>query len=138
MNDARFSTYIEQLHRDFSFFCGEELRKKGVSVGLLYFILEVCTHPGCTPTDLTRDLSLDRAYVLRTIQKLVEEGFFRREAHPTDRRATVLYATEKGKEIFELGQQLLCRWEDRVLDGMSENEKEQLFMLLKRIESKGD
>lgn len=138
MNEARFSTYIEHLHRDFSFFCGDELRKKGISVALLYFILEVCTHPGCTPTDLTRDLSLDRAYVLRTIQKLVEEGFFQRHAHPTDGRATVLYATEKGQEIFELGQDLMRRWENRVLDGITENEKEQLFMLMKRIESKGE
>ncbi len=138
MNNAMFSTYIERLHRDFSFFCGEELRKRGVSVGLLYFILEVCTHPGCTPSDLTRDLSLDRAYVLRTIQKLVEDGFFRREAHPTDRRATVLYATEKGQAIFELGRDLLHRWEDRALDGMTESEKEQLFMLLQRIASKGE
>ncbi len=136
MNNAMFPTYIERLHRDFSFFCGEELRKKGITVGLLYFILEVCTRPGCTPSDVTRDLSLDRAYALRTIQKLVEDGFFRREAHPTDRRATVLYATEKGQELFEFGHAMLHRWEDRALDGMTENEKELLLMLLKRIASK--
>lgn len=137
MEEQLLSYYIDNLHRDVSFFCGEELRKKGVSVGLMYFILYVCKHPGCTPTQISVGLGLDRAYVLRTIQKLVENEFFKRLPHPTDGRASLLYATEKGEEIFALSSDLLHRWDKRVLEGMTKAEKEQLFSLLRRIQQKG-
>ncbi len=137
MREAKLSYYIGQLHRDFTVFCGEELRKKGLSVGLMYFILYVCVHPGCTPAQITRDLELDRAYVLRSIHKLVEDGFFKRLPHPTDGRATLLYATEKGDEIFELSHELLWQWDSKKLSSITEAECEQLFMLLNKIQKKG-
>lgn len=137
MQEQLLSHYIDSLHRDLTFFCGEELRKKGVSVGHMYFILYVCTHPGCTPTQLSTDLGLDRAYVLRTIQKLVENEFFNRLPHPTDGRASLLYATEKGEDIFAFSNDLLHRWDKRMLADITEAEKEQLFALLGRIQQKG-
>lgn len=136
MQEQLLSHFVDSLHRDVSFFCGETLRKKGITVGLMYFILYVCKHPGCTPAQLARDLALDRAYVLRTINKLVENGFCKRVSHPTDGRATMLYATEKGEEIFEISHDLLHRWDMSVLEDMTEAEKEQLFVLLSKIENK--
>lgn len=137
MQDATLSYYIGQLHRDFTLFCGEELRKEGISVGLMYFILYVCVHPGCTPAQLTRDLSLDRAYVLRSIQKLVDDDYFQRVPHPSDGRATQLYATEKGTKIFALSHDLLRRWDAVTLDAITPTEREQLLTLLKKIQQKG-
>ena len=137
MQEQLLSHYIDSLHRDVSFFCGETLRKKGVSVGLMYFILYVYKNPGCTPAQIARDLALDRAYVLRTINKLVDHGFFERVSHPRDGRATMLYATEKGEEIFNLSGELLRSWDTHALAGMTEAEKEQLFMLLSKIQQKG-
>ncbi len=137
MQEQLLSHYVDGLHRDVSFFCGETLRKNGISAGLMYFILYVCKHPGCTPAQLARDLALDRAYVLRTINKLVDNGFCERVSHPTDGRATILYPTQKGEEIFEMSRDLLHRWDLCVLEGMTETEKEQLFTLLKKIQTKG-
>lgn len=137
MREANFSYYVGQLHRDFTLFCGEELRQKGMSVGLMYFILYVSVHPGCTPAELTRDLALDRAYALRSIQKLVEDGFVERVPHPTDGRATQLYTTEKGKVIFDLSHDLLRQWDAEKLDALTSSECEQLFALLNKIQQKG-
>ncbi len=136
MQDLTLSYYIQQLHRSFTLFCGEELRKKGMSVGLMYFILYVCVHPGCTPAELTRDLALDRGYVLRSIQKLVEDGLFQRLPHPGDKRASLLYPTEKGQEIFTLSHQLLHRWDAAVLDAITPAERKQLFALLQKLQPK--
>lgn len=135
MQEQLLSHYVDNLHRDVSFFCGETLRKEGLTVGLMYFILYVCKHPGCTPAQLSRDLALDRAYVLRTINKLVENGFCERVSHPTDGRATMLYATENGERIFKISRDLLHRWDACVLEGMTEAEKEQLFVLLAKIQN---
>ncbi len=137
MQEQLLSHYVDSLHRDVSFFCGERLRKKGISVGLMYFVLYVYKHPGCTPAQIARDLALDRAYVLRTINKLVNKGFFDRVSHPTDGRATMLYTTAKGDEIFEMSREMLHQWDMYMLEGMSEPEKEQLFTLLNKIQQKG-
>lgn len=137
MQERLLSYDVDRLHRDVSFFCGEPLRKEGISVGLMYFILYVCKHPGCTPGQLARELALDRAYVLRTVNKLVEKGFLNRNDHPTDGRATVLFATPKGQEIFALGRELLRRWDQEMLSCITEQEKEQLFALLDKLQRKG-
>ena len=137
MDQRLLSYYVDSMHREVCLFCAERLRKEGISVGLMYFILDVCKHPGCTPAQLARDLGLDRAYALRAINKLVENGFLDRVTHPTDGRATMLYATEKGEHIFSLSQELLRRWDMQMLDGMTESEQEQLFALLDKIRQKG-
>lgn len=137
MQERLLSYDVDRLHRDVSFFCGEPLRKEGLSVGLMYFILYVCKHPDCTPGQIAKDLALDRAYVLRAVNKLAEKGFLHRSEHPTDGRATVLAATARGQEIFALGRQLLHRWDEEMLSCMTEQEKEQLFALLDKLQRKG-
>ena len=132
------ASYIDFFHRDAAAFCQRTLREKGVTVGLLYFILYVCKHPGCTPIQMTRDLALDRAYVLRCVQKLVEEDFFQRVPHPTDGRATVLYAKEKAVELYELSRQMLESWDQRTLACITDEEKKELFYLLEKIQKKGN
>ena len=138
MNFQLFASYIDYFHRDAALFCGETLREEGVTVGLLYFILYVCKNPGCTPIQMTRDLGLDRAYVLRCVQKLVEEDFFERKPHPTDGRATVLYPKEKAKELFSSSRQMLECWDQQTLAGLSDEEKKELFYLLRKIKKKGN
>lgn len=133
MQDKAFFFYISTLYKDFTAFCTEELRKKNMTVGLMYFILHVSRHPGCTPAQLTAALGLDRGYAVRSINKLVEDGFLHREPHPADGRATVLHTTAKGEEIFRLSHRLLRQWENRMLAGLDETETEQLFAKLQII-----
>lgn len=137
MQEQMLASYIDLFHRDVTFFCGETLRREGLTVGLMYFILYVYRNPGCTPIQLTKDLGLDRGYALRCIQKLAEGGFFERRPHPTDRRATVLYTTEKGTEVFFTCRDLLHRWDECMLEGITDAEKQQLFSLLEKIQRKG-
>ena len=132
------ASYVDYFHRDGTMFCSETLREKGVTVGLLYFILYVCKYPGCTIMQMSRDLGLDRAYVLRCVQKMVDEGFFERRPHPTDGRATVLYPNEKARELDAIGHQLLEDWDQRALTGITDAEKEELFHLLEKIRRKGE
>ena len=48
--------YITLLRRDFAGYCSRELGKLGLSQGLLFFILYVGRHPGCTPGQLAAAL----------------------------------------------------------------------------------
>ena len=132
------ASYIDYFHRDAAMFCSDILKEKGVTVGLMYLILYVCKNPGCTPIQLSKDLKMDRAYVLRCIKKLTNDGFLERKPHPTDGRATVLHATEKGLDVYDTGRSLLHRWDEYMLEGMTDQEKEQLFALLAKVKRKGE
>lgn len=133
MQERAFFFYISTLYKDFTAYCTEELRKHNMTVGLMYFILYVSRHPGCTPAQLTAALELDRGYAVRSINKLVEDGFLTRSPHPLDGRASVLYATPKGEEIFALSHRLLRDWDARTLADLNADETEQLFAMLDRI-----
>ena len=87
---------VSQLRADFVAFSSRKLEALGITQGLLYFVLYIGRHPGCTPSDLSAALHADSGHTTRSIHKLEETGFVIRKAHPTDRRASVLELTDKG------------------------------------------
>ena len=127
------SNITDTLHRDLYNFSSERLKKEGLTTGLMYFILHVAKHPGCTPMDLCEALSLDRAYVLRCLKKLVSDDFIIRKPHPTDGRASILTLTEKGERVFHECRQMLFDWDEIRLGSLDEEEKDTLFRLLSKI-----
>ena len=84
---------VSQLRADFVAFSSRKLEALGITQGLLYFVLYIGRHPGCTPSDLSAALHADSGHTTRSIHKLEETGFVIRKAHPTDRRASVLEPT---------------------------------------------
>ena len=92
---------VSQLRADFVAFSSRKLEALGITQGLLYFVLYIGRHPGCTPSDLSAALHADSGHTTRSIHKLEETGFVIRKAHPTDRRASVLELTDKGRQTME-------------------------------------
>ena len=129
------SNVTDILHRDLYYFCSERLKEEGLTTGLMYFILFVAKHPGCTPTDLGEALRLDKAYVLRCLKKLTEEDFLIREPHPSDRRASLLRCTERGERVFHMCREMFFEWDEDRLRSLSNDEKDTLFSLLSKIET---
>ena len=87
---------VSQLRADFVAFSSRKLEALGITQGLLYFVLYIGRHPGCTPSDLSAALHADSGHTTRSIHKLEETGVVVRKPHPTDRRASVLELTAKG------------------------------------------
>ena len=53
------SYYSTIFYRSFAAFTGEQLQAVGLNFGLLFFIIYVGKHPGCSPSELTKALHLD-------------------------------------------------------------------------------
>lgn len=47
---------VSQLRADFVAFSSRKLEALGITQGLLYFVLYIGRHPGCTPSDLSAAL----------------------------------------------------------------------------------
>ena len=121
---------VSQLRADFVAFSSRKLEALGITQGLLYFVLYIGRHPGCTPSDLSAALHADSGHTTRSIHKLEETGFVIRKAHPTDRRASVLELTPKGRETMEASRGMFAEWDSYLLEQVPEEERRQLLKLL--------
>lgn len=125
--------YATTFHRDFAAYITARLQKLGLSFGLLFPLIYVGKHPGCTQAELTSALGLDWGYSQRSIARLVEGGFLTREKSG---RAYCLNLSEKGQEAFGLSHQVFYDWDKERLAALEPAERERLIALLAKVKSK--
>ncbi len=122
--------YNTVLHRSFTAYTAEQLGQVGLPFGLLFPIIYVGKHPGCTQAQLTKALGLDWGYSQRCVVKLTEEGFLRRNKQG---RAYHLSLLPRGEEAFALGHQVFFDWDRQALARLTEDEQGQLLQLLTKM-----
>ncbi len=66
---------------------------------VLYF---VNLKPGMTVADLLDILKITKQSLARVLRQLVDNGYIEQKTGKTDRRQRLLYATEKGGDLFEV------------------------------------
>lgn len=125
--------YSTVLSRSFAAYTARILEQIGLSQGLLYLLLYVGRHPGCTQSELTEALGLDWGYCQRSTLRLVEDGFFLREKHG---RAYHLSLSEKGTQSFQTSHQVFFDWDNEILQPLSSEERTQLLTLLAKVKEK--
>ncbi|NGO72095.1 MarR family winged helix-turn-helix transcriptional regulator [Streptomyces boncukensis] len=82
----------QELHRALTVDMGEAVDE------LTYPVLSGLERTGpCSAADLAPEVGLDRSGVTRRASRLEEAGLVRREADPSDRRATLLALTDAGQ-----------------------------------------
>ena len=66
---------------------------------VLYF---VNLKPGMPVADLLDILKITKQSLARVLRQLVDSGYIEQKTGETDRRQRLLYATEKGRELFDV------------------------------------
>ena len=79
MYQKTLSFYIVMMYRNFSSFTSKKLQEAGLNFGLLFFIIYIGKHPGCSPSQLRESLSLDWGHSQRSISQLADKGFITKE-----------------------------------------------------------
>ena len=110
MEPATVSSCILTLHRRFAAYTTQRLQELGLSFGMMYFIIYVGKHPGCTPSELTQRLHLDWGHSQRSLTKLAEDGFLTKEKSG---RSYHLELTEKGRTAFAACHRVFYGWDAR-------------------------
>jgi DNA-binding MarR family transcriptional regulator len=85
------------------------------------------------PTDLTNASMLTSSATTKRLDKLEAKGLVTREPDPGDRRGTLIRLTEQGRELIDgvTGPHLAN--EHRLLEALSEEERDQLAALLRKL-----
>ena len=79
MIQSTISFYVMEFYKQFAAYTTQQLQEFGLSFGMMYFVIYVGKHPGCTPAEMTKNLHLDWGHCQRSVIKLVEDGFMTRE-----------------------------------------------------------
>lgn len=127
------AVFILALKKDFSAFCNQRLQEVGITQGLLFFVLYIGKHPGCSMGALIQDLRMDWGHTQRSIEKLEKDGFVNKQKDEHDKRAYCLSLTARGEKAFAVSHQVFSDWDAEVLGGLPAQERTQLLTTLEKL-----
>jgi DNA-binding MarR family transcriptional regulator len=85
---------------------------------------------GISQEEITRKVLIDKGTTARAIQKLVKEGYVKKEQNPNDKRAYKVFLTEKAFQVKPVLKEISARITDILSSGFTEEEKEAAWFTL--------
>lgn len=89
--------------------------------------------PGISAAQVAEQTAMDKVAVSRAVSRLVDAGRVQRDFADADRRRSILALTKDGHAIYREIRPIALHYEDTLLKGLSETEKQQLDALLTKL-----
>lgn len=89
--------------------------------------------PGLSAVEVAERTMMDKVAVSRAVTKLIKAGRIDREFADADKRRSILNLSEDGKTLHDEIAQLGLQFERDLLEGLSEDELEQLNKTMERL-----
>ena len=113
-------------------FRARHLENTGVDPFNYFYLFHICRNPGSSQEALCRALHVNKSSVTRHLAHLEAEGLLRREQDPDDRRALLVYPTDKAEALLPLLREVGSNWRAALTDGFTAEETETFERLLRR------
>ncbi|MDY8045603.1 MarR family transcriptional regulator [Paenibacillus polymyxa] len=101
--------------------------------GILMFLYQ---KDGLSIKELTQKISRQQPTVTVLIDKLVKLGYVERKKEREDSRVTLIFLTDKGREIEPIFEMISNRLQETIYGGLKDEEKEQLEYLLEHVKNR--
>ena len=108
-------------------------RRYGLSSGMVPFVMLTCENGEMPQNRFCTLLDISKGTAARTLAKLEEQGYVRREENAADGRSVMVYPTEKARAVYPRLTEAGDAWVERMTQGMSEAEKTAFLELLRRV-----
>lgn len=95
--------------------------------------MAICRTPGCSQDRLAKRMWFDKSTIARQMELLEKKGFITRKPSETDKRVMCVYPTEEMLQIQPDLKDAMGKWEDTLLQDLTEDEKRKLLELLARV-----
>lgn len=116
----------------------EALGQDGISAGVFSVLSLTMESPNITQSKLARLLGIERSGLVAIVDDLEARGFLTRTAVPGDRRVQALVPTDAGRNAYERAVATVRAHEKRLLSSLTDNEKQDLMRLLRKIRHVGE
>jgi MarR family transcriptional regulator, organic hydroperoxide resistance regulator len=97
-------------------------REVGISAAVWFLLSMLINEDGISQGEVSHRFEVDPSRITRLAQRLEQEGLLRRERDAEDSRVVRLHATKKGRRQIERCRKRRERFEDRILQKLSEQE----------------
>ena len=125
---------LTRLARKCQIAVGNALQQYNLTAAEEPFLMAVLNNGGLTQEELTAYVGVDKAAASRTVRSLEEKGFLTRVQDPKDKRQNRVYPTDQAKEIGPMVRQELYKINLALTAELSQEEDDQVYHLLVRIE----
>lgn len=123
-NEFPLTKLINTVYRCTQCYLDKRFEKYGLTTGSYPYLMILNRVEGISQNDISRELNVDKAMSARTIKKLIELGYIRKEENSEDTRAYKLYITEKAKNTLPEILEIINEWISILEEGSSEEEIE--------------
>lgn len=89
--------------------------------------------PGVDQASVAKQIGYDRATLGKVVDRLTAKGFLSRNVSQTDRRAREIFLTDAGQSLLEHAHPVVRSSQDKMLPGISPDEREAFLRTLERI-----
>lgn len=129
---------ISKIREKVNRFIVAEMDKNGIggigtSHGDIFYAL--FKNPRLTMADISKKISKDKSTVTALVDKLVRLGYVMKERDKEDTRVVYVALTQKGSELKPLFESISKEMLDAFYLNISDEEKEELLHILKKIYS---
>ncbi len=111
----------------------QRLVAHGALKGQWAVLMFLWAQEGQTQRELSRQVAIEDATMVRTIDRMERDGLVRRERNPQDRRQIKIFLTEKGSALRDTLVPEAIAGNQSAMRGLSEDEQRQLLDLLRRV-----
>ena len=114
---------ISILYRHGQRYLASQLEGYDIEVSQLPILMCACRFPGKTQEFMSCYLAIDKGFIARAVASLEERGYIRREPDYGDRRANLIYPTDKGQAMRTHLREMLNDWQDKMTLGMTPEQR---------------
>lgn len=108
-------------------------RKKGLTMPQFRALAQLCNADGVSQAELAGMIDSDPMTTSGVVERLETHGLVRREQHPTDSRAKVVFVTEKARTLVDEVRGKALKREAEVFEGVSDADLATTVAVLERI-----
>ncbi|KZX17362.1 organic hydroperoxide resistance transcriptional regulator [Methanobrevibacter cuticularis] len=127
---------ISIIYRTHNVYLNHILEEFNLTAGQIPFILHLLKKQNISQNDFAEDLFVDKGTVAIALKRLEKEGIVKRKRLDDNRRKYIIYFTPSGREIALNIEKLNKEWEDSILEGLTDLQKEKVMELAKSFSLK--
>ena len=128
--------HITDIARCAALYRQEEFASLGLKSCHASYLAAICAYPGITQDQLARRIFINKSNVARQLVILEEDGFVERKPSPEDKRAILVYPTQKALDTLPAIRQMFRTWEELVAQDLTPEEHELVVKLLRKMKTR--
>lgn len=127
-----FLKWISTISRFTKMQLDKEFKDLGFNSSQHIYILKICDDPGIAQEDLLTAFNVNASNDTRALAHLEKENYIVRVQNRDNRRCYNIYPTQKAKDVCPVIKDALKRWNSKILQDFTEEEKHQFLEFLTR------